>query len=334
MTKLVGSLSRFHNPSLLASAAVVALLALPMQAQAAGTIAGSTISNTATATYDDGSGPTSVNSNQVDLLVDELLDVTVASDDPADVVTTPGATGQLLTYTVTNTGNGNESFTLSTVNTVGGDDYNPNVTQIYLDNGDGVFDAATDTLYVPGTNDPNLAPDTDITVFVLSSTPTGLADGDRGIVQLVAEANTGTGAPGTSFTGAGQGGGDAVVGTTGADGSDEGAYVVSTATVSLVKSATVADPFGGTEAVPGSIITYTITATVTGSGSVNGVTISDNIPADTTYVPGTITLGGSPLTDSAADADAGSFGSNAVTVNLGTVAGGQTRTVTFQSKID
>src|SRR3546814_20067219 len=90
--------------------ALLAALALPMQAEAAGTRAGSTISNTASASFDTGAGTTTVDSNRVDLLVDELLDVTVDSSNPAAVPTTPGATGQLLTFPVTNNGKGNEAF--------------------------------------------------------------------------------------------------------------------------------------------------------------------------------------------------------------------------------
>ena len=302
-------------------------------AHAAGTRAGSTISNTATASFDNGAGTQTVDSNQVDLRVDELLDVTVASSDPTDVPTTPGATGQLLTFSVANNGNGQESFRLTTIANGGGDEYDPNVTQIYLDNGDGVFDAATDTVYTAGTNDPTLDPDDSIVVFVLSTTPGTVNDGDRGTVSLVAAATTGTGAPGTSFAGQGEGGGDAVVGSTGGDGQDTGAYVVSAAVVSLVKAATIADPFGGNEPVPGATITYTITATISGSGSVSGLAITDNVPADTSYVANSMTLGGSPLSD-AADADAGDYDGTRIRVVLGTVAGGQTRTVTFRTTID
>lgn len=318
---------------LCSTAALAALLAFPMQAQATGTRAGSMISNTASATFNDGSGPKTVNSNQVDLRVDELLDVTVASSDPADIPTAPGATGQRLTYVVTNTGNGVESFGLTTIANGGGDNYDPTVTQIYIDNGNGVFDAGTDTLYVPGTNDPTLNPDANVTIFVLSTTPGSVVDGNRGIVQLVAASKTGTGTPGTSFAGAGEGGGDAVVGATGADGLDDGAYIVAAASVGLVKSAVVVDPFGGSEPVPGATITYTIAATVTGSGSVSGLAINDTIPANTTYVAGSITLGGSGLTD-AADADAGGYDGTKITVTLGTVPGGQSRTVTFRARIN
>jgi uncharacterized repeat protein (TIGR01451 family) len=313
--------------------ALLAALALPMQAEAAGTRAGSTISNTASASFDTGAGTTTVDSNRVDLLVDELLDVTVDSSNPADVPTTPGATGQLLTFSVTNNGNGIEAFSLTTIANAGGDDYDPVVTQIYIDNGDGLFDAGTDTLYTPGANDPSVDPDQGVTVFVLATTPGSGADGNRGIVSLVAAAKTGTGDPGDSFAGQGEGGGDAVVGTTGADGQDAGAFVVSAATVTLVKSAVVTNSLNTADPIPGATITYTIVATVAGSGSVSGLAISDDIPADTSYAPGSITLGGSALTD-AADADAGDYNGTRINVALGTVAGGQTRTVTFRTTID
>ena len=316
-----------------ASIAAISALSLAAPAYAAGTRAGTVIDNTATATYDEGGTPVEVDSNINSLTVDELLDTVVAWDDGADVATTPGATGGALTFTITNTGNGEEAFLLSTVSTVGGDDYDPTGVTIVIDDGDGVYEPGIDVVYVAGAGNPVLDPDETITVFVIANTPGGLSDGDRGGVQLTAEAVTGTGAPGTSFAGQGEGGGDAVVGTTGADGEDDGYFQVAAATVSLAKSATVADPFGGTNAVPGSTITYQIVATTSGSGSLPNLAINDAIPAGTTFVPGSITLGGTTLTD-AADADAGRFASNNVSVSLGTVTGGQTRTVTFQVTID
>lgn len=324
-------------PSCSALAFAIAL-ALPVQAQAQaqvpGTRAGTTISNTATASFDNGAGTQTIDSNQVDLLVDELLDVTVASSDPGDVVTTPGATGQVLTFRVTNKGNGEEDFVLSTIANAGGDDYDPVVTSVYLDaNGNDVYDPGIDTLYTPGANDPTLDPEVGITVFVVATTPGTVTDGNRGIVSLVAAAKTGTGAPGTPFAGAGEGGGDAVVGLTGAEGRDDGAYLVSAAAVTLVKSATITNTVGTTDPVPGATITYTIVATVSGSGSVAGLSITDDIPTDTSYVANSLTLGGSSLTD-AADGDAGDYNGTRINVALGTVAGGQTRTVTFQTIID
>lgn len=121
--------ARSRQPFTYVSAMALAMaIGLPQQAFATGTRAGSTISNTAQASFDNGAGIQTVNSNPVDLLVDELLDVTVASSDPADVPTAPGAINGVLTFEVTNTGNGKESFRLTTIANGGGDDYDPTVT--------------------------------------------------------------------------------------------------------------------------------------------------------------------------------------------------------------
>ncbi|HEY0044934.1 MAG TPA: hypothetical protein VGB62_10335 [Allosphingosinicella sp.] len=315
--------------------ALVSTGVLAGTANAAGTLAGTNITNVATATYDLPNGdPATIDSNTVTLLVDELLDVTVDWKDPADVATAPGRTAQLLTYTLANGGNGTEAFKLSTVANGGGDDFDPAVTSIVLDsNGNGAYDAGVDTVYVAGSNDPELAPDARITVFVLSSIPAGAADTNRAHADLVAVAKTGSGAPGTSFAGLGQGGGNAVVGATGADADAAGWYKVSKADLSFVKSATVADSFGGTANAPGATITYTLTATVNGSGSLANVKVADAIPAGTTFKPGSITLDSAPLSD-AADSDAGAFTGSGISVGLGTLPSGSAKTITFQVKID
>lgn len=304
-------------------------------AQAARTPAGTVINNNATATYDlPGGGQNAVTSNTVSLTVDELLDVAVAWTDGGDVGVAPAAVNQVLTYRVTNAGNGGEAFRLTARDNAGGDDFDPDTTSIVIDaNGNGTYDPGLDTVYVAGGNEPVLAPDQSIVVFVLSSIPAGAADAQRGRVDLIATAVTGSGTPGTSFAGQGQGGGDAVVGATGAKAEDDGYYRVAAANVAFVKSAVVADPFGGTTRVPGAIITYRLVATVTGSGSLANLRIADAIPAGSTYRPGTLTLEGGPLSD-AADGDAGEFTGAGIAVRLGTVPGGGNRTVTFQVAID
>jgi uncharacterized repeat protein (TIGR01451 family) len=313
------------------------LLACAMSAPAwaAGTPAGTKVSNTATATYErPGGEEATVTSNTVELNVDELLNVTVASGDPGDVGTLPSATGQVLKFTVTNSGNGSEAFALAANDQLGGDDFNPSVTSLVFDtNGNGAYDAGVDTVYVPGTNDAVLAADASITVFVLATMPGGAGDAQRGGIGLTATARTGSGDPGTVFVGAGTGGGDAVAGATRATAADEGYFRVSSATINLTKSAAVADPFGGATQVPGSVITYTLVATVNGSGSLANVRISDPVPAGSTYEPNSLKLNGSSVTD-AADGDGGRFASNAITVALGTVAAGSSNTVTFNVKIN
>jgi uncharacterized repeat protein (TIGR01451 family) len=307
---------------------------LASAAQAEGTVAGTVIENVATATYEGPAGEAVVSSNKVSLTVDELIDVSVAWADPGDVGVSPGTAGQVLRFTVTNAGNGSEAVSLSAEDALGGDDFDPAVTALMLDtNGNGAYDPGADTAYVAGANDPVLAPDGSVSVFVVSRIPDTAQNGQRGRVDLRAVARTGSGAPGTTFAGAGQGGGNAVVGATGGDAEDDGYYAVAAATLSFVKSAVVADPFGGAAHAPGSTITYKLTATVNGSGSLANLRVADPIPTGTTYAPGSITLDGTALSD-ADDADAGRFTGTGISVGLGNVAAGTTRTITFKVKID
>ena len=177
-------------------------------AHAAGTLAGTDIINIAKATYDGPDGPVEVDSNPVTIKVDELLDVTVVSSDPGDIATDPAATAQVTTYQVTNSGNGEEAFTLTADTAKGGDEFDTTFEQIVLDtNGNGIYDPGVDTIYTPGTNDPVLKPDESVTVFILSTIPADAADGERAEIELSAVAITGSGVPGTTFAGAGDGGG-------------------------------------------------------------------------------------------------------------------------------
>jgi uncharacterized repeat protein (TIGR01451 family) len=318
-----------------AAATLVAVCCVAPMASAAPTPAGTTINSVATATYEqpDGSEET-ITSNAVALRVDEILDVTVASSDPGDVATSASAIGQRLSFTLTNAGNGTESFTLSAQSSLGGDQFDPALTSILLDsNGNGAYDPGVDTVYVAGSNDPQLAANQSLAVFLLSSIPAGAGNGDRGRVALSATAKTASGTPGSSFAGLGQGGGDAVVGATGGDAEDDGFYAVTSATLSFVKSAAVADIFGGTTPVPGSTITYTLSATVNGSGSLANLRVADSIPPGTSFKADSIMLDGATLTD-AADGDAGQYSGTGIAVGLGTLSAGTTRTIKFQVTID
>lgn len=327
-----GAIYRIGKAILMLCAVGVAKTAA-QPAFAAGTIAGTDIQNIAEATYDTPSGSVTLQSNTDIIKVDELLDVTVTSTDPGDVTTSPGATGNVLTYRVTNTGNGSEALRLNVNVANGGDDFDPTLTQIVLDmNGNGVYDPGVDTVYAAGSNDPVLAPDQGIGIFVITGTPIGVTDGNRADVSLTAAAVTGNGAPGTSFPGAGQGGGNAVIGATGADDTDNGFLAVQAASISLLKAATVTDPFGGDRPVPRATITYSITASVTGAGALNNIIITDQVPAGTIYRLGTIVFQATPLTDQV-DADQATFDGTAIRVNAGTIPAGQSRTVTFQVRI-
>ena len=300
-------------------------------AVAAGTVAGTHIDNTATATYSLPSGGSgSVTSNTVSLTVDELLNVAVAWGDGGDVRVQPGTSSNVLTFHVTNGGNGSEAFALSARNSLSGDNFDPTSFAIYLDtNGNGTYDPGIDQAYVAGSNDPILSHDATTTIFVVSTIASGVADAARAGLDLLAVAKTGSGTPGTTFPGAGDGGVNAVVGATGASAFGTGFYAVSAATVAFVKSATVLDPFGGTTSVPGSTITYRLVATVSGSGTLPNLAVADTVPTGSTYKPGSITLDGVALTD-ATDGDAGEIAGTALGVRMGNVVAGTSRTVTFK----
>lgn len=309
------------------------LLSASHIATAAGVSAGTLIENTAVASYDDGAGPRTINSNTVTVRVDELLDVTLTSLDPGPVATRPGEA--VLSFELTNQGNGPEAFRLLANPAVAGNDFDVSVTAIAIDtNGNGIYDAGVDEIFAEPQVTAELATDAVVRLFVLVNVPEGVADTDTSAVELVAEAVTGTGTPGTVFAGAGVDGGDAITGTTEARAIARGNLVVGMTSVALSKAVTLADPYGGTGALPGTIASFTITATVSGSGSVADLVVTDAIPDGTTYAPGSLALDGSPLTD-AVDADAGT-GSDAdgIRVDLGSVAGGTVHTITFDVAID
>ena len=311
--------------------ALIASAATP--AIAGGVTAGTLIENTATANFDEAGTPRSVDSNKVVVRVDELLDVTVTSLDTGPITT--ARSDAVLTFEVTNPGNGSEAFLLTANPAVAGNDFDVTVRGVAIDsNGNGTYDEGVDQILTGPLTTPVLAPDARVTVFVLVTVPDTASDGDTSNVQLTAAAATGNGTPGTIFAGQGQGGGDAVVGSTGALANARGVLSSAVASVQLVKSVALRDPFGGTSAVPGTTATFTIEARVTGSGSVGNLVVTDAIPAGTTYVPGSLALDAGALTD-AADADAGTASnSSGISVTLGSTAAGSTRRVTFDVTVD
>jgi uncharacterized repeat protein (TIGR01451 family) len=325
-----------HRQALRIACLAVTLGVAP--AFAAGTPAGTVISNTASVSFDLDGSAVSLDSNTVTVTVEERIDVVTTLRSP-QIVVAPGDTAQAALFTVTNTGNGTETFALSVDSALIGDDFNPDpaVPAIYFDtDASGDFNVG-DEAYQPGVNDPALAADASIDVFIVNDIPGTAVNGQRGLSQLTATSQTGTGSPGDVFAGQGDNGVDAVIGTTGGEGSDVAEYLVSDVQISIQKAQLVADPFGGTEPVPGATITYTVTVEVTSTGTATASTLRDPIPELTTFVPDSITLNGNAISD-AADTDEGEIddaGAPTVVVRLGdlTLADGQ-QTVTFSVTID
>ena len=116
-----------------------------------------------------------------------------------------------------------------------------------------------------------------------------------------------------------------------------GQYLVAGVTVNAVKSQAVVDQFGGTRPLPAARINYTVTVQADGHGHAANAVFSDNIPANTTYVPGTLRLNSTLLSDGAAD-DAGEFSSTPaarVRVTLGTLTQASgTQTIQFAVTIN
>ncbi len=307
-------------------------------AGAAGTAAGTIIENTANISYDLAGTPLVLQSNTTTIVVAERLNVTTTLQSPQTLVSA-NDTDQPLLFTVTNTGNGTEAFGLAIDNGIGGDDFDPvaAATAIYFDtDGSGDFNAG-DQPYTPGTNDPVLGPDESVNVFIVNNIPGTVVNGDIGRSQLTATSLTGSGPAGTVFANQGDGGVNAVTGLTGGSASAVGEYLVSDVLISFVKSQLVLDPNGGSESIPGATITYTVTVEVQSAGVATGSVFSDAIPTFTTFVPASITLNGTPITE-VVDGDAGELDTSAaptVIVRLGdlTQVDG-IQTVVFQVTID
>ena len=318
---------------LAASSLALSISALASTAHAAGVAAGTLIQNTATATYNTGTSTGSVQSNTVSVKVDQLLDVAVAGLNSAPVTAT--STAAVLTYSITNTGNGTDRFNLTADPAVSGNSFNGVIQGVYVDtDGNGSYTPGTDTLVATGGASLPIAEDGSLKVFVVVLLPAGATDAQASQVKLTATSVIGSGTPGTVFAGKGQGGSDAVVGSSRATQSALDSIIASLATVSLAKTAAIVDQFAGTAPVPGATVTYTIVAHVTGSGTAEGVHVADDIPANTTYQAGTLTLNGTTLSDSV-DGDAGTAGASGIDVALGNVTGGASdKTVSFKVKIN
>jgi uncharacterized repeat protein (TIGR01451 family) len=309
-------------------------------ARAGGTPAGTDIISQATINYTiTGTGYTG-QSNMVSTGVAEVLDLILVWQDAAPVEVQPGSLGQALTFRLSNIGNGSDAYVLTGSSTLGADDFDPILDNIHLDsNGNGRFDPGLDELYIPGGNDPVLAADGHALLFLLNGIPTNVIVGQQGASMLRAESATGTGPPGTVIFGAGENGLDAVVGAGSGRSDSPGLYriVALSAQVAILKSAVVVDPFGGSQPVVGATITYELSVIATGTGMTSGVTVSDAIPLNTTYNPGSLMLNGTLLTD-VVDGDNGDMGGTTpgtVTVAVGDVAvGGPGQSITFTVTID
>ncbi len=295
------------------------------------TLAGTPIVNTAGLRYELDGATSAIVSNTVTLIVAERLDVRLVRDGQGAIVVGPPSAAQTTIFplTLTNVDNGNESFALTAImssTTVA-------IRALVIDaNGDGLYDPAIDLAPAGGITPP-LAPGQSIKLLVIVVATAAVAT--DATLTVTAQATTGSGGKGTTYDGKGDGGGDAVVGPTGAISSVQVPLTAAFAGPALTKSQSVLAADGSQNAVRDAVITYTLQARFT--DAVAGARIADPIPDGTVFVPGSLTLDGAPLTDGT-DGDQGSFDAadlqrGRIAVSLGQVAAASVHTVQFKTKI-
>ena len=355
-------------------AAVMLLLAV-QQAEALGTAQGTSVANTATVDYTVGGvNQPDVTSNTASFLVDRRIILTVAEVGAAYTDVAPGSQAQVLTFTVTNSTNGTQDFRFITTNDATGatdpfgntDDFDPTPPiLVFVDaNGNGTYDPLVDL----ATFLDELPADTTRTVFVVANIPAGQAnDNTAGITLTAVAAVSGVvgtlGADATQTAGADTAGVDTVFGdvagdTDGArDGrhSDDDAYRVRTAVITVTKTTIlISDPFNGTtnpKAIPGAVVEYCLqVANAAGGVLASNVVVSDPVPANTTFVSGSIFAGGT-VTGGVCNADGtaeddnsigtdetdpngGNITANTVSTTVPSVAAGVTTTSRFRVTIN
>ncbi len=363
---------------LVACSSVPLVMLCSAPAFAAGTTQGTGITNTVNVNYQVGGVAQTQQTTGDTFVVDRKILFNIAEKAPIATTTVfPNQTGRVTTFLLTNSANDTLDFTVTPANIVGGtaahggtDAFNVTNLLICLDGPvvDGVCDtAATASLTV---ND--LVADGTATILILGDIPIGATNGQVANVSATA---TALNSNGTAITGAGAVAADATVngagtvetifadtaksgngGTSAArDGIDVATddYTVQAAVLSVFKSSRVISDGVSTsnfKSVPGAVVEYCISvANASGGATATNISISDLVPSNTTFVPGSIFVdstvtspgagqscsGGTGVTD-ASDADAGSFGTpaNTVTGTLASIASTQSRALVFRATIN
>ena len=270
-------------------------------------------------------GEQTIPSNPATLTVGEMLDVALVRSGGATGAI-PAENGAVAAVTITNRGNGNEAFVIAASPA----DASVRVRLIAVDvDGDGRYDPQHDRVLGNDGLTPSIASGGTLALLVVLD-PVGTGPVDTSLA-VTATAATGSGNPGTVFAGHGDGGGDALTGSTGAVARLAIPIAGSPADAPrFEKTQSVLAPDGSAAAVRGAVITYTLTATF--GGAITGARIHDGVPTGTAYVAGSLRLDGAALTDTA-DTDAGAFDGTAIDVALGDVPASARRAVIFQVKI-
>ena len=337
----------------MAFALAMAGLAAGGAAHALGTAAGTAITNLATLNYSvGGAAQTAIGSSEAgnttgagtatSFVVDNKINLLVATTDTTFVSVVPGLTGvaagnpnsalQVTTFTVTNTGNSVQDYSLAAANL-------GSSTLLFggIDNFDGTSCVArVESGTTPGYDATDTATFIDElpangvrTVYVICAIPVARVNNDVAVVSLTATAlvGGGVGVQGAALvetTGVNTAGVDIVF----ADGagtddairnanfSARSAFKVVTATLTVTKSvAAVCDPFNGStnpKNIPGTYVRYTITIANTGAASATLSTVGDTLTSLVTFDANLITGAGGPGTAATTCSVAGGTPTSAV----------------------
>lgn len=286
-------------------------IAFSQQSLAAGTAAGTSITNTATVNYQVGGvSQSAINSNTASFVVDNKINLTVTRLDVSPGVSvSPSGTNYVTTFKLTNTGNKSQGYEFNgsvagtgNANTSGATNPfgPPNDTIDMLNTRTFVSSAACSGVsatptYNVGTDTARfvntLAADACVYVFIVSNADTlanGFTNGAVSVVRLTAltkVAGTSAATAVTQTAGADTAGEDIVFADTGRDAAEaaDSVYVVSSATLAVAKTSTViSDPFNNAvnpKAIPGAVMEYAIELTNSGGANATGVVITDTLPS-------------------------------------------------------
>lgn len=338
---------------LLGAVSALALIAMSSApALAAGTSAGDTITNNVSVSYNVGGVAQTAETASDTFTVDRRVNVNVNYVGPATSVS-PGQQNAAIAFDVTNLSNDTVDLDLATALSAG-TGANISGFQVYLDDGDGVFDSG-DALV---TFLDEVAEDATVRVFVIADISLDAVNADVFDVTLTANAHAagaaGLGAELVGTAGANNvngidtvlfdGAGDTDNANDGAF-SDTGRYTVAGALVTVAKSSrVVSDPVNLTtnpKAIPGATVEYCITvANASGAATATNVDVTDDLPVDVTYDAtfGIFVDGNATCTGGTAgglfSTGTGPAGADQVTGDLSDVAAGQTRSLYFRVVIE
>lgn len=295
-------MKRTRLATLLLSVAFAALTA--QTALAVGTPACTPIANTATVTYKVGNNfqaPASNDPAENEFIVGNKINFTVTNDVATDVPVTPAETGRELSFTVTNTGNANQTFLMS---------WSDGATNSHTGSADNsnMLTPGVDSLGTASIFTGVLAPGENQVVKIIADTPATPSNNDVAVYVM-----TGTAYKVDGATVEAQGSGKDITSSVGscvadivfADSdtdtlsgsarngkdSDVGAFIVTADQDFLTvakTSAVYSDPINGSglgaKLIPGAVVTYTITLT---NGSLttaaSTVSISDTLDGNLAF---------------------------------------------------